>query len=316
MNNFLSGFGDELAKIAARRGVKIIRDLVARGDISKADRLAKTKGVIAPSRAESFIPKVDGTKVKWTERGHLGSEIRHLGEPGQENLATLVADPIHGIAARKIRHGNSTVPKAMRGHTGAVANDPSMKGLIARRLGDVRHELSGRHVSFDEYVSGHNAQKFLNTASQADQVAIGRVVSGLEQTVKRRAKAMGYVVDDINAKNVIVNKNASGRWTGKVLDGQGDRLYGGAGQESSGVPCGTVKPSCAQHNPAEDFQPRGRVCCVREQAAKRDRGREQAAAQGGSKTLCQASGIGQRDEVLTLKKRRGSNPHRSSTAIA
>ncbi|MBW2288655.1 MAG: hypothetical protein JRG90_12625 [Deltaproteobacteria bacterium] len=218
MNNFLSGFGDELAKIAARRGVKIIRDLVARGDISKADRLAKTKGVIAPSRAESFIPKVDGTKVKWTERGHLGSEIRHLGEPGQENLATLVADPIHGIAARKIRHGNSTVPKAMRGHTGAVANDPSMKGLIARRLGDVRHELSGRHVSFDEYVSGHNAQKFLNTASQADQVAIGRVVSGLEQTVKRRAKAMGYVVDDINAKNVIVNKNASGRWTGKVID--------------------------------------------------------------------------------------------------
>lgn len=99
----LRSFSDELQKIAARRGVKMIGDMwgkaqkaFAAGDtqagtalMERANKLSKTPGVVKPSAA--------------------GSQIKEIGR-GSEGAVTAVADPQFGLSARKLYdpHGIST----------------------------------------------------------------------------------------------------------------------------------------------------------------------------------------------------------------
>lgn len=77
----IKSFRDEVEKIAARRGLKEIRNLLAAGKGQAASALARTPGVLKPTAA--------------------GSQIRQLGQ-GAEGAATLVAHPQHGVSVRKL----------------------------------------------------------------------------------------------------------------------------------------------------------------------------------------------------------------------
>lgn len=91
----MESFSDELQKIAARKGVKLIGDMwgkaqkaFAAGDtqagtalMERANKLSKTPGVVKPSAA--------------------GSQIQSIGR-GSEGAVSAVADPEFGLSARKL----------------------------------------------------------------------------------------------------------------------------------------------------------------------------------------------------------------------
>jgi hypothetical protein len=182
-------FADELEKISARRGLKIIRRLVAQGNIEEASRLAKTPGVLRDAGEEVGERFMAGGKPKWMEREFLGSQIKHLGQ-GQEQLSTLVADPVHGIAVRKIRHGGAVSPPSMNRAVGSFMSEAAP--ATAKRLEDARHGFSGRHVSFNEYVPGR--------PGQAGDLAVARA----RNAVLKKAKETGTIVDDLRPENAVV----------------------------------------------------------------------------------------------------------------
>lgn len=205
----IQAFSDELQKIAARKGLKLIRQMVQRGDIEGASRLAKRPGVLREIDADIGTPfRVDGKK-KWVEREFLGSQIKHLGEPGQEQLSTLVADPVHGIAVRKIRHSAAVTPASMSPVVGKFMNEAAP--ATAQRLEDARHGLSGKHVTFNEYVPGVPGSRAGMSGAKAIQDARTSLLSTAKQT--------GTLVDDIkNLDNVQVYKGPDGKVRAKFID--------------------------------------------------------------------------------------------------
>jgi hypothetical protein len=103
----LEGFSSELMKIGARKGLKLIRQLLAKGtpeSLAKAERLAISPGVLKKTQA--------------------GSQVRHLGS-GMEGVSTITAHPKRGIEVRKLID-----PKGVAG-----------EGMVAQR------EAAGRALS-------------------------------------------------------------------------------------------------------------------------------------------------------------------------
>lgn len=140
----LRSFSDELQKIAARRGVKMIGSMwskaqkaFAAGDtqtgtalMERANKLSKTPGVVKPSAA--------------------GSQIQSIGR-GSEGAVTAVADPQFGLSARKLYdpHGIST------------------KELIKRK------DIAGKALGRSEDVAEYYGQRATPGAAQTTQLRGG-----------------------------------------------------------------------------------------------------------------------------------------------
>lgn len=134
----ISAFSDELQKIAARKGLKLIRGLIGKGDprsLAKANRMAITPGVLKKTQA--------------------GSQVKQLGA-GMEGVSTLTAHPKRGIEVRKLID-----PKGIAGE-GMVANRETagraLKGSpdVAEFRG-ARTTPSGIREQRFEYVPGREA---------------------------------------------------------------------------------------------------------------------------------------------------------------
>lgn len=131
-NAYEAGWKAAAEKFAARRGLEIIRNRMQAGDIAGASRLARTPGVLKASPG--------------------GSQMKQLGA-GSEGLATLVADPEHGVAVRKLFDPQGlTSPEtwARKERAGqAIGANPH----IAQFYG-ARNAPGGSRMHFNEYVPG------------------------------------------------------------------------------------------------------------------------------------------------------------------
>lgn len=117
-------------KEAARAGLRQISRMVSEGNLTGASQLAKTPGVLNPSRA--------------------GSQIQHLGRGG-EGVATLVAHPDHGVAVRKLYD-----PRGISGSEMIARKEQAGKALnnnpnFARFMGADQTPFGGQ-MHFNEYI--------------------------------------------------------------------------------------------------------------------------------------------------------------------
>lgn len=168
-----AAFVDELEKIAARAGLKLIRRLMASGApgaAQKAERLARTPGVLKASKP--------------------GSQIKALGG-GAEAQAHLVADPTHGIAVRKLYDPLSGVasPK-MVGRKMQFAKEMGEHGALAGTKG-FRRTGSGGRMTFHEYAPG------------ATGSAVGKAeAAGIKSQLQQAAGKKGWNLGDVRAANI------------------------------------------------------------------------------------------------------------------
>lgn len=185
----LRAFSDELSKIAARKGLKIIRDLMSRaqkafdaGDIaagkqmmSQADDMARTKGVIKPSQA--------------------GSEVKELGR-GSEGAATMVADPEHGVAVRKLYDPEGITSGAVIKRKHDVGTAIGENPHVAQYYGQ-RPTQRGTAMQFSEYVPQGNIP-MQGTRAQGMQRAT-------EATQQASARAGFSAPQDLRADNMVLD---------------------------------------------------------------------------------------------------------------
>ena len=118
-------------KMAARAGLRRIAQMVAQGNVSGANRLATTPGVLKKTMA--------------------GSQIKHLGS-GMEGTSTLVAHPKRGLEVRKVID-----PKGIAG-PGMIANREAA-GTALQHSQDVAqfrggYDSHGLRVQRYEYAPG------------------------------------------------------------------------------------------------------------------------------------------------------------------
>lgn len=160
----LRSFRNELEKISARRGMKEIVKLLRSGNVEKAHAMAKAPGVIKSSPA--------------------GSQIKDLGK-GSEGLATLVAHPEHGLAARKLYDPQGMASPEMisrKEQAGkAIGNNPN----FAKFHGSAKTPQGGT-MHLNEYVPGSTAkgdlknQSIRNTKAQALRAVRGAGFHGAQ----------------------------------------------------------------------------------------------------------------------------------------
>lgn len=170
----MAAFKGELEKIAARRGLKEIRQAISGGNFAKAQALSKTPGVL-----------------KATPLGH---HIKDIGQGG-EGLASLVAGPEHGLAVRKIYDpGGVASPEliARKEQAGrALQNNPH----VARFYGS--HEGVGGTAHTMEYVHGQTPTESVGgKRNPAVRAASRGVAKGM-----RRAGFVGAT--DVRPSNMI-----------------------------------------------------------------------------------------------------------------
>lgn len=124
-------FGDELQKIAARRGLKEVAKHLKAGDLGKAQALAQKPGVIKSS------PQ--------------GSQIRNLGA-GAEGVASLVAHPQHGVSVRKLYDPAGMSTPAMIARKEQVGRSVQSPHLPA--FHGAAQAPGGAPMHFSEFVQG------------------------------------------------------------------------------------------------------------------------------------------------------------------
>ena len=166
-----ASYANELEKIGARAGLKMIGKLVGSGTpeaLQHAGRLATTPGVLKPSMA--------------------GSQIRHLGKGG-EGLATLVADPQYGVAVRKLYDPTSTTPR-MIGRK-VQAGKTLVSSDIAQTYGFRRTPQGGR-MTFHEYVPGGPATEMQSRA--------------IRQRVQDLGAKQNLIIQDVRSPNIVGGK--------------------------------------------------------------------------------------------------------------
>lgn len=174
MSHFAS-FSDELVKIAARRGLRLIRSLVSAGDTASLDRaqhLAQTRGVIKPSVA--------------------GSQVKPLGVGG-EGAATLVATPAQGLSVRKLYdpEGLASPEIIRRKHeVGMKLTDAS----VAKYHGQAATPREGGTMQFSEYVPGPQPTSAAGIAQTKIDATKAIQQTGFSNPVDIRA---GNMVQDV-----------------------------------------------------------------------------------------------------------------------
>jgi hypothetical protein len=128
---FIQGFAAELTKTAARAGLKLIRNLVEKGELEHAERLAITPGVLKKTQA--------------------GSQIKQLGA-GAEGVSTLIAHPKKGIAVRKIYDPKGIDGPEMVARKADVGRKLSDSSDAAKFLGEAPTRIGPAHLY--EHVPG------------------------------------------------------------------------------------------------------------------------------------------------------------------
>jgi hypothetical protein len=162
-------FYDELEKIAARAGLQVIRNLIAKGTpeaMAQANRLAKAPGVLKATAA--------------------GSQVKHLGAGG-EGIADLVAHPQFGVSVRKLYNPTSSIASpTMIGRKAQMAKQ-LQSPMLAETHGVGRTGRGGR-MSFNEYVPG-------GSSSPQD-------VDVIQQHLRSKGALRGWDLQDIRDVNV------------------------------------------------------------------------------------------------------------------
>lgn len=209
----IAAFSDELQKIAARAGLKLIRKLVAKGDpkaLARAERLAITPGVLKKTQA--------------------GSQIKHLGA-GMEGVSTLTAHPKRGLEVRKLID-----PKGIAGE-GMIANREAA-GRALRGSSDVAEFRGARTLPTGireqrfEFVPGKTVDSMGGAVGGGPSTAVasssGRVrqqaaqAAGGGMTQQQRAQAQikrlkmqgqqkGFQVADLHEGNVMMGQQGGGK---------------------------------------------------------------------------------------------------------
>ena len=173
---YQAGANTALMKYAATRGLKEIRRSFAAGDMDRANRLAKTPGIL---------------------NNNLGSAINSVGQGGDlgrggEGLSTLVAHPIHGISVRK------AYDPAGKGYSSEIVRRKEQLNNVpgvSRVLGSTVTR-SGTPVHFNEYVPG--------TQLTNDYVTLNRGASSKLHAARQQLRSQmhqGYQLHDLQGAN-------------------------------------------------------------------------------------------------------------------
>lgn len=206
----MSAFSDELQKIAARAGLKLIRKLVAKGDpkaLARAQRISTTPGVLKKTMA--------------------GSQVKHLGA-GMEGVSTLTAHPKRGLEVRKVID-----PKGIAGPKMVANREAAGKAL--RGSSDVAefrgayNTPGGLRAQRFEYAPGRGADSLGAAAGPSTAVGSGRGAAvaaaparGGGMTQQQRAQAQmkrlklqgerkGFQVADLHEGNVMMGQQGGGK---------------------------------------------------------------------------------------------------------
>lgn len=153
-------------KTAARAGMRLIQQAMGRGDMAAANRLARAPGVIKASPG--------------------GSQIRQLGK-GSEGASTLVADPEHGIAARKLYAGGDSLSTDYAIKQKERAGIAMGKNPHTAEFYGARKAPGGAQMHFTEFVQG--------TPVKQPDFRIAKVddpVRGIQADPAARAAAAGH----------------------------------------------------------------------------------------------------------------------------
>jgi len=215
-DHYEQGVADGLEKFATRAALKRIRYLMRQGNIEEASRIAKLPGALPSPQLQSVRPTPESKRRLWDEREYFGSEIHPFGV-GQEHGASLVADPIHGIVTRKIRHDNAVTPASMDSRVSTLQN--AAAPYTTRRLSNVRHPRTGARISFHEYAPGTSAKTLLNKNKKSpdEAAAIIRATDHLKRRVSDIAQERGMIAGDLTPHNMVLQKTPQG-YQGKVID--------------------------------------------------------------------------------------------------
>jgi hypothetical protein len=170
---YAAGVEAALEKFAATRGLKEIRSALAGGNMSRANMLAKTPGVLRPGNA-------------------LGSEIRDLGAGG-EGLATLVAHPQHGISVRKTfdPQGSIYSPELIqrKSQLGTLPGLATHYGSTTTR--------QDTPVHFNEFVQGQSVDAGVLGSTPG---AASAYMKALMQA-RKAGRSQGYHLADLRGEN-------------------------------------------------------------------------------------------------------------------
>jgi hypothetical protein len=215
MEPFLTGFADELVKVAARKGLKLFRELFARGEFEKAHQLAKEPGVFKPVGRPKMIREGKKTLERKRSPGH---EVKHLGS-GQEYAATAVADPRFGLAVRKTRHKKAVTPGESPARRQAVLEELKSSGSDAAPefLGSFSAGPAGRQVEFHRFAPGVPVEKAIRRhGREAEEIAAA--AARAQREVAAAGRKLGITVTDMTSKgNTLVHKTPRG-WKASVID--------------------------------------------------------------------------------------------------
>jgi hypothetical protein len=207
----MASFADELSKLAARAGLKLIRKMVESGDLEKANRFAKTPGLLRPLDPDLAIREGKMLLHRGRNPGH---QIKHLGS-GNERLSTLVADPQHGIVVRSAHLGDNavTVPAQM-----------DLKAELGRKLREAGDTSSARHLEEFRGPAGDrmHLNEYIPGVKPAHAPGSEMAVAKARRAYQEAAQKAGYNVGDLHGGNILVTRKG-GDWEAKVVDSIAER---------------------------------------------------------------------------------------------
>lgn len=197
----LDGFTDELEKISARKGLKLIRQFVGSGHIDKAMSIAKSPGVLKPSP--------------------MGSTVKMLSKmPTKEGPVMLTAHPDHGLAASKFYHpkGKATTRMVAAKEELGKINHPANTKLLGKA------EFTGmpHPVHHFEYVPGQTLDEVSTSFGKKTHPSqrinftkgVDATISDANESVldlQRTARSKGLELHDIHANNKMIDRTGQGR---------------------------------------------------------------------------------------------------------
>jgi hypothetical protein len=192
-------FLDEFEKIAARRGLKMIRDYVQGGNIDKAKTLAKTTGVL-----------------KTRGNNPVGSQVKMLShEPTREGPTLLTASPDLGLAATHIPHPNGmTTPRLanLKEEVAKIDHPANVKILAKDHV-----EGLANPIHHSEYVHGTPLSKTKMSPDEKD--AVRRHVNDLSEKAGREH---GIALKDRHDSNIMVDEHGKGRLIDSLPERHGE----------------------------------------------------------------------------------------------